>query len=101
MRCFAVIFILVASLSAQARNYVVIGAFRNKMNAVHFTEAARQHHSDANYSLNTVRQLYYVFVLQTEDVHKAVDEVVRLRANSEYTGAWVYHGLLGDEQVHD
>jgi outer membrane protein OmpA-like peptidoglycan-associated protein len=100
--CFVLILIGVTSMAAQARmNYVVIGAFKNKTNAEHFTEAARQHHLDANYSLNTVRQLYYVFILHTEDVQKAVEECVKLRATSEYTGAWVYHGLLGDEQVHD
>src|SRR5262245_6900010 len=104
MRRYAVLFILAFLITASTHarmNYVVIGAFRNETNAVHFTEAARQHHLDANYTLNKVRQLFYVHVLHTEDVQKAVDEVVRLRASSEYTGAWVYHGILGDEQIHD
>jgi outer membrane protein OmpA-like peptidoglycan-associated protein len=106
MKRLVVLLLFVASftmahLSIARSNYVVIGAFRNKANAIHFADAARQHHTEAGYSLNTVRQLYYVFVMQTDDVHKAVNEVVRLRGGSEYTGAWVYHGVLGDEQVHD
>lgn len=97
-----VLFLVVAGNVAHARtNYVVIGVFKNKDNAVHFTDAARAHHFDASYALNKVRQLYYVFVLHTEDVHLAVEQVLKLRANSEYTGAWVYHGVLGDEQLHD
>ena len=94
--------IVFASGFTQSRsNYVVIGVFRNKDNAVHFTDAARTNHMSANYAVNKVRQLYFVFVMHTEDVHKAVDEVLKLRANSEYTGAWVYQGVLGDDQVHD
>jgi outer membrane protein OmpA-like peptidoglycan-associated protein len=96
-----VVTLAASSPSSASSNYVVIGAFRNEANAIHFTEAARQHHFEASYLFNKVRQLHYVFVMHTEDVHKAVIEVVRLRANSEYTGAWVYHGILGDEQVHD
>jgi outer membrane protein OmpA-like peptidoglycan-associated protein len=88
-------------LASARSNYVVIGAFRNKDNAVHFTDAARAHHYDASYAINKVRQLYYVFVLHTEDVNKAIQQATELRLNTEYTGAWVYHGVLGDEQVQD
>jgi outer membrane protein OmpA-like peptidoglycan-associated protein len=95
-------FCLAGTSSSFARtNYVIIGAFRNETNAVHFVEAARQHRFEAGYALNKVRQLFYVFIMQTDDVQQAVQEVVRLRSHSEYTGAWVYHGVLGEEQVHD
>jgi outer membrane protein OmpA-like peptidoglycan-associated protein len=99
----AITSLLLAGVSScfASTNYVIIGAFRNEMNATHFVEAARQHRFDANYALNKVRQLFYVYIMQSDDVQKAVQEVVRLRAHSEYTGAWVYHGVLGDDQVHD
>lgn len=88
--------------SADAKtNYVIIGVFKNMTNAVHYTDAARAHHVDANYALNKVRLLYFVFVLQTDSVQIAIQEVLKLRASSEYTGAWVYHGVLGEGQVHD
>jgi outer membrane protein OmpA-like peptidoglycan-associated protein len=96
------LFCIMGSFPALAMsNFVVIGAFRNETNAVHFTEAARHNHFDASYKLNKVRQLFYVYIMQSDDVHKAVHEVLKLRSHSEYTGAWVYHGVLGDEQVQD
>lgn len=101
-RLLLIVLLLAATTDVTGKvNYVVIGVFLNKTNAIHFTEEARKNHAGADYALNSVRQLYFVFVLRTEDVHHAVEEALRLRANSAYSGAWIYHGLLGEGQVHD
>jgi outer membrane protein OmpA-like peptidoglycan-associated protein len=78
------------------KNYVVIGAFAHHRNAVKFT--ARASHVvgslnlKATYELNHNRNLYYVYVLTTEDHERAIKEAIRIRSQTEYSDTWVYHG---------
>lgn len=74
--------------------YVVIGAFSVQKNAVRFTRQAPKYSLSAKYAMNHNRNLYYVYVLATEDRTKAIDEALALRArpDSLYSDAWVYHG---------
>jgi outer membrane protein OmpA-like peptidoglycan-associated protein len=76
-------------------NYVVIGAFSVFKNATSFTEQASKMHLDAKYEINKNRNLYYVYVLNTNDRQQAIDEALRLRKESPYNDTWVYHGSLG------
>ena len=48
-------------------NYVVIGAFSIHENAVNFTSNASKLNLDAKYEMNQNRNLYYVYVLSTND----------------------------------
>jgi outer membrane protein OmpA-like peptidoglycan-associated protein len=77
-------------------NYVVIGAFRIQRNAMRFTNHA---HKDlklnARYEMNQNRNLYYVYVLNTQDRDEAIAEAMRLRVESEFKDTWVYSGNLG------
>ena len=78
------------------QNYVVIGAFKFHRNATRFVNHA--HHDfnlDAQLELNPSRQLYYVYVLGTNDRVQAISEARRLRVESEFTDTWVYSGMLG------
>jgi len=75
-------------------NYVVIGAFSIQKNAVNFTSKASQFNLDAKYEMNQNRNLYYVYVLSTNDRKEAIDEALRLRKESPYNDTWVYHGNL-------
>jgi len=77
-------------------NYVVIGAFSVHRNALRFT--ARAHSElkvNARFEMNANRNLYYVYVLSTDDHSLAIREALRLRQESEFTDTWVYHGPLG------
>jgi outer membrane protein OmpA-like peptidoglycan-associated protein len=87
---------------AQQSNYpngpdyvVVIGAFSVYKNAVNFTSKASKLHLDAKYEINKNRNLYYVFVMSTDNRQQAIDEALRLRKESPYFDTWVFHGSLG------
>jgi outer membrane protein OmpA-like peptidoglycan-associated protein len=101
-------FLLMGSFNAQAlsnhseqatpgqpTNYVVIGAFSIKRNAERFTSSASAY--QAKFEINKNRNLYYVYVLMTDDTRQALTEARRLRKESSYTDTWVFHGVLGEE----
>lgn len=74
-------------------NYVVIGAFAKHTNAIRFTNHAQKDLKlDAKFEMNLRRNLYYVYVLSTEDLPLAIQEARRLREESEFTDTWVYRG---------
>jgi outer membrane protein OmpA-like peptidoglycan-associated protein len=80
-------------------NYVVIGAFAVYENATRFTVNTNrmddQLNLNASYELNPNRNLYYVYVLSTPDQEAAMRMATRLRTETRFKDAWVYHGLLG------
>ena len=76
-------------------NYVVIGAFSKQTNAVRFTDHAQKDLKlDAKFEMNLRRNLYYVYVLSTEDLTLAIQEARRLRTESEFRDTWVYRGSM-------
>lgn len=84
-------------LSEEHPNYVVIGAFRIHRNATRFTSHAKKDlHLNAKYELHKIRNLYYVFVLNTPSREEAIAEAIRLRSESEFKDTWVYNGNLGE-----
>ena len=101
--------LLISSLAAHAslkqdhfndrNHYVVIGAFVQKENALKFTAGAEKYSLNATCDLNPNRNLYYVFVLITADLNKAVDEALRIRKASPYADTWVYHGTMGGIEI--
>lgn len=80
-------------------NYVVIGAFSIRQNAVQFVDQAKAGKYPAVFAMNQNRQLYYVYVNQTDDKPAALEEALRLRKESTYWDTWVYSGLLGGEST--
>jgi len=81
-----------ASVCTYASSYVVIGAFANKSNAVRLAKR----YPKAAYDINPVKQLFYVYVMKTEDHEVALTEARRLQNNTKYKDAWVFSGLLGE-----
>lgn len=77
-------------------NYVVIGAFAHHKNALNFTREANQHHFPARFEMNPNRNLYYVFVLTTDDREYAMSEALKLRTETKYFDTWVFSGPLGE-----
>ncbi len=47
-------------LSRKASNYVVIGAFSIPKNAIEFTNTVKQRNPTAEFSINPLRNLFYV-----------------------------------------
>jgi len=94
------------TLTQQPKNYVVIGAFSHHKNAVKFTAQANrvveQLKLKAAYELNLNRNLYYVYVLITDDHELAINEAKRVRSETDFSDTWVYHGpftkVENDEQ---
>jgi outer membrane protein OmpA-like peptidoglycan-associated protein len=87
-------FLLFASVGAYGSNYVVIGAFAKKENAIALSQRAK-----GEYDINPAKQLYYVFLLKTEDNAAAFAEARRLQTESPYKDAWVFIGVLGEEKA--
>lgn len=81
----------------QYPNYVVIGAFEFKKNAVKFSAKASSEFK-VTYEINPNRNLYYVYILKTKDRQEAIAEALRLQANSPYNDTWVYSGPLGSDR---
>ncbi|ELR72140.1 outer membrane protein, OmpA family [Fulvivirga imtechensis AK7] len=77
-------------------SYVVIGAFAYHNNAIRFTAYARSKALNASYAINPNRNLYYVYIFESDDVHNAIREVHKIRSISEFRDAWVYTGVLGE-----
>lgn len=86
--------------SASNSNYVVIGAFAVHKNAVRFTAYAKKRKFNARYEMNPNRNLYYVYVLKTNDINAAVYEAIKLREESDFYDAWVYKGSFRPGEVH-
>ncbi|NJM25814.1 MAG: hypothetical protein HC859_10320 [Bacteroidia bacterium] len=86
-------------LGAPGHSYVVIGAFAIHKNAINFATYARDRRLDARFEMNQNRQLYYVFVMDTEDRTAAIDEAKRLREDSEFKDTWVYSGPFVAEGI--
>ncbi len=79
-------------------NYVVIGAFAKQTNAIRFTNHAHNDlELDAKYEMNLRRNLYYVYVLSTDDLSIAMQEAKRLREESEFRDTWVYRGSFKND----
>ncbi|MBL7857190.1 MAG: OmpA family protein [Cyclobacteriaceae bacterium] len=81
--------------ATQPPNYVVIGAFSIQRNAIKFTNHASKMKLPARFEMNPSRNLYYVYVLSTEDREAAIQEALKLRSETEFFDTWVYSGMLG------
>ena len=83
----------------QGHHYVVIGAFAIKKNAIRFTSKVSEGEFHAKFELNPARQLYYVYVLTTDNRNEAIELAMKLRSESPYDDTWVYKGLLGENRA--
>lgn len=82
----------------QQHHYVVIGAFAIKKNAERFIVQAARYNLNARFEINSDRNLYYVYVLLTDDRKEAIQTALRLRQESPYNDTWVFKGILGEIQ---
>jgi len=92
MKYISLAIFLSVSVGTYASNYVVIGTFAVKNNAVKLSKQ----YPKAEYDINPAKQLYYVFVMKTEDHEVALTEARRLQSQTKYKDAWVFLGTLGE-----
>lgn len=99
----ATLSIALVSISSQAQttnsNYVVIGAFRVLSNAERYTAMANKEGFTTQYAIHPTRNLYYVYILNTEDRKKAFNLLIKIKVETNHKDAWVYMGKLGAEEV--
>ncbi len=76
-------------------NYVVVlGAFTTKENANRFSRKVVKQKLQPKTEMNQLKNLYYVYVLQTPDHAIARAEADRLRKSGPYKDAWVFTGTV-------
>jgi len=89
------------NLSAQEnppKNYLVIGVFKVHENAIRRTEMANKLNFSAQYAINPLRKLYYVYLLETDDRKHAFAQVLKIRMDTDSKDPWVFTGTLGEKQ---
>lgn len=79
--------------------YVVIGAFKNEVNAQRYCAYAEEQNLPALYALNEGRGIYYVYVRATQTKDVADDILGRLKTNTIFRDAWVFNGQLSGTEV--
>ncbi len=85
----------VSGVAFASPNYVVIGAFSIRSHATAQIEKARPQFPDVKLDYNEVRQLFYVYVLKTNDRKQAIAEALRIQRETDFKDAWVYSGEFG------
>jgi len=70
-------------------DYVVGGVFRSEPNAKHFSEGLDKLGFDTHYGHLTEKNLWYVYVIQTDDINKARAERDRVRKMKILRDAWL------------
>lgn len=78
-------------------NYVVIGAFEFVKNAEKFAVFAKQEKElPAKMAINPLRDLYYVYILESEDLEPALQLAEKIRAeHPDLWDTWTFTGSLG------
>jgi outer membrane protein OmpA-like peptidoglycan-associated protein len=80
-------------------NYVVIGAFAIEAHAIQHVATAKKMHFSAGFAINKRRNLYYVFVLETDNREMAFGEAGRIRVKTPFWDTWVFTGHLGQDDL--
>lgn len=78
--------------------YVTIGVFAKQENAVRLASKANYVGFNSQYAINPAKNLYYVYVFQSDDKRKAYAFLIKLKAETSYKDAWIFTGLLGSDQ---
>ncbi len=92
-----VLLVSLASTAFAQDYYVVIGAYGVRSYADKFTGYARSKFFDAQQGKHVKRNLLYIYTLKTSNKKEADEKAKFFRSETEFTDAWVYHGLLEHE----
>jgi len=78
-------------------HYVVIGVFAKHDNAIRYTDYANKLNFNAQYAINSDRNLYYVYLLDAADKRQVFAFLMKIRVETEFKQAWVFSGNLGEQ----
>jgi outer membrane protein OmpA-like peptidoglycan-associated protein len=81
------------------RHYVVIGSFGTKDNAARLAGLPVSAKLNARYDLNASKKLYYVYLLESTNEAEVYTYVRKVRLETPFKDAWVYHGSLGNRPL--
>lgn len=70
-------------------DFVVVGTFRSKENAQHFSEGLVKLGFTADYGHLTEKEMWYVYVAQTNDINTARTERDKYRKMKIFRDAWL------------
>jgi hypothetical protein len=70
-------------------DYVVAGVFRSKINAEHFAQGLNQHGFKTDHGHLTEKNLWYVYLAQTDNIEKAKAERDKYRKLKIFRDAWL------------
>jgi outer membrane protein OmpA-like peptidoglycan-associated protein len=86
---------LTAAAQDPPRSYwVVIGAFRQEANADRLVKAASKQGLSAQKAINPAKDLFYVYIFQSNTSKPAFAQVIKIKAETNYKDAWVFRGTL-------
>lgn len=70
-------------------DYVVAGVFRSKINAEHFATGLKQHGFKADHGHLSLKNLWYVYIAQTDNIEAAKAERDKFRKMTIFRDAWL------------
>ena len=70
-------------------DYVIAGVFRSKINAEHFAQGLNQHGFKTDHGHLTEKNLWYVYLAQTDNIEKAKAERDKYRKLKIFRDAWL------------
>lgn len=88
-----------AAHAQDVNHYVIVGAFSVKANATRLAGLAAKSSLNARVEFNASKKLYYVYLIESGTPEEVYNYVMKVRVETPYKDAWVYHGLLGNRPV--
>ena len=88
-----------AAYGQDVNHYVIVGAFSVKANATRLAGLAAKSSLNARVEFNAAKKLYYVYLIESGTPEEVYNYVMKVRVETPYKDAWVYHGLLGNRPV--
>jgi outer membrane protein OmpA-like peptidoglycan-associated protein len=70
--------------------WVILGAYQKMENATRFSQKIKKPKLNPKIELNTGKNLYYVYVMETIDHDAAIAEVLKYRDSTPFKDAWVF-----------
>jgi len=88
-----------SAFEQKGSHFVIIGAFQSLGNANKLANEVVAYSLQPKIDMNSPLRLYYVYVFASTDKEAAVNETLRIRSETPYKDAWVFHGPPADPVV--
>ncbi len=76
--------------SLVAKNFIIIGTYREEINAIGHVNKARLYIKSVGYFFNSLKNSYYVFAYQSTDKRATLSKLHELRTYPYFSEAWYY-----------